>query len=328
MKKLFALVLSLVLVLTCASALASDKEYTFKWAEVNAAEHLMTYSAQQFDAKLQELSGGRMKVEIYPAMQLGDEANTMLLLQMGECDFFRGNAVSMGDFGAAKMSVTALPFIFQSRDHLWAVLESEVGDEILANVQECGSMMCAIGWFEEGARHFFFTDKDVTSLEDMKGMKIRVSQNEMSMDIVRAYGASPTPISYSELYSSLQTGVIDGAENPAVGYWGNSFWEVAPHFTYGGYSYTPSPILVSEMVWEGLDEEDQGIILEALAYAQQWNKENAKANEDEALANAEANGCTVSQANVAEFVEASQPVYEKYGTGYEELIEKIQAMVP
>lgn len=328
MKKLVAFVLTLALVLACVSALASDKEYTFKWAEVNPAEHLMSLSALQFGAKLEELSGGRMKMELYPAMQLGDEANTLLLLQMGECDFFRGNAVSMGDFGAKKMSLLALPFIFQSRDHLWAVLESEVGDEILASMQECGSGMCAIGWFEEGARHFFFTKQDVASLADMKGMKIRVSENELSMDIVRAFGASPTPISYSELYTSLQTGVIDGAENPAVGYASNSFFEVASHFTYGGYSYTPSPVLVSEMVWEGLDEEDQAIVKEAIAFAQAWNKENAAANENAALETAKAHGAVVTEANVAEFVEAAKPVYEKYGADYADLIAKIQSMVP
>ena len=328
MKKLFAIVLTLVMVLGCVSAMASDKSYTFKWAEVNPAEHLMSLSALEFGKALEEKSNGRMKIELYPAMVLGDEANTMLLLQMGECDFFRGNAVSLGDFGATKMNALALPFIFQSRDHLWNVLESAVGDEIMANVQECGSGMVCVGWFEEGARHFFFNKKVVSSLADMAGMKIRVSQNEMSMDIVRAYGASPTPISYSELYSSLQTGVIDGAENPAVGYEANSFFEVAPNFTYGGYSFTPSPVLMSEMTWNQLDDEDKAIIKEAISVAQAWNKANAQANEEAALERAQAKGATVTQANVAEFVEASKPVYEKYGADHAELIEKIQAMVP
>lgn len=328
MKKLFAIVLTLVMVLGCVSAMASDKAYTFKWAEVNPAEHLMSLSALEFGKALEEKSNGRMKIELYPAMVLGDEANTMLLLQMGECDFFRGNAVSLGDFGATKMNALALPFIFQSRDHLWTVLESAVGDEIMANVQECGSGMVCVGWFEEGARHFFFNKKVVSSLADMAGMKIRVSQNEMSMDIVRAYGASPTPISYSELYSSLQTGVIDGAENPAVGYESNSFFEVAPNFTYGGYSFTPSPVLMSEMTWNQLDDEDKAIIKEAIAVAQAWNKANAQANEEAALERAQAKGATVTQANVAEFVEASKPVYEKYGADHAELIEKIQSMVP
>lgn len=328
MKKILATILTLVMVLSCASALASTEAYTFKWAEVNPAEHLMSLSAKEFGAALEELSGGRMKIELYPAMVLGDEANSLMLLQMGECDFFRGNAVSMGDFGATKMNALALPFIFQSRDHLWAVLESEVGDEILANVQDSGSGMVAVGWFEEGARHFFFNKKQVSSLADMAGMKIRVSQNEMSMDIVRAFGASPTPISYSELYTSLQTGVIDGAENPAVGYESNSFFEVAPNFTYGGYSYTPSPILMSEMTWNKLDEEDRGIVKAAIAVAQAWNKDNAKANEENALARAQEKGCIVTQADVSEFVEAAKPVYEKYGANQGELIEKIQSMVP
>jgi tripartite ATP-independent transporter DctP family solute receptor len=307
-------------------AAGQKPSYTFKWAEVNPAKHLMTYSAEVFKAELEKLSGGRLKVEIYPAMQLGDEKTTMQALQMGSVDFFRGAAVSMVDFNAKKMGLLALPFVFRDRPHLWAALNSPVGDELLRDVQESGSRMVAIGWFEEGARHFFFRNKEIKALADMKGLKIRVPQNELSMDIVRAYGASPTPISYSELYSSLQTGVIDGAENPIVGYQSNSFYEVGKYLAYAGYTFSPCPVMISEIVWNRLDQEDKDLILKAMKAAQEWNKVNSEKNENDALKICTDNGVQVTYPDVTEFQRASTPVYEKYGKDYLDLIAKIQAI--
>lgn len=300
--------------------------YVFKWAEVNAENHIMTYSAQEFARALEEESGGRMKVDIYPAMALGDEKTSMQSLQMGVIDFFRGSALTIGDFGAKKMGLFGLPYIFRDRDHLWKVLQSEIGKSLLADVQESGSKMVAIGYFEEGARHFFFTKKDVVGLADMKGLKIRVPQTELMMDTVKAFGANPTPISYSELYSALQTNIVDGAENPVVGYLGNSFYEVAGHLTFGGYSYTPCPILVSEITWNKLSEEDKNIVLKAASIAEEWNKSQAQKNDDEALATLKEKGVKISDANVEEWQAAVKPVYEKYGKDYLDIIEQIAAV--
>ena len=309
-----------------AAAPAGKPSYTFKWAEVNPAQHLMTYSAEVFKSEIEKLSNGRIKIDIYPAMQLGDERTTMQSLQMGSVDFFRGNAISLADFNAKKMALLALPFIFRDRPHLWAALNNPVGDELLRDVQESGSRMVAIGWFEEGARHFFFRNKEIKALADMRGLKIRVPQSELSMDIVRAYGASPTPISYAELYSSLQTGVIDGAENPIVGYQSNSFYEVGKQLAYAGYTFTPSPVLVSEITWNKLDQEDKDLILRAMKTAQEWNKINSEKNENDALKICTDNGVKVSYPDVTEFQRASAPVYEKYGKDYLDLIARIQAV--
>ena len=311
---------------TKATTEAPKPTYTFKWAEVNADNHLMTLSAQEFANALKEESGGRMTVDIYPAMALGDEKTSMQSLQMGALDFFRGSALTIGDFGAKKMSLFGLPYIFRDRDHLWKVLQSEIGKSLLEDVQASGSKMVAIGYFEEGARHFFFTKKDVVTLADIAGLKIRVPQTELMMDTVRAFGANPTPISYAELYSALQTNIVDGAENPAVGYLGNSFYEVAGHMTFGGYSYTPCPILVSEITWNKLSEEDKNIVLKAAAKAEEWNKSQAQKNDDDALAALKEKGVIISYANVEEWQAAVQPVYEKYGKDYLDIIEQIAAV--
>jgi tripartite ATP-independent transporter DctP family solute receptor len=229
------------------------------------------------------------------------------------------------DFNAKKLSVLALPFIFRDRPHMWSVLNSDIGKDLLADVQQSGSKMVGLGWFEEGARHFFFRNKEVKKLADMRGLKIRVPQTELSMDIVRAYGASPTPISYSELYSALQTGVVDGAENPIVGYQGNSFYEVGKYLTYAGYTFSPCPVLASEIMWNKLSQEDKDLILKALAVAEKWNGENSEKNENAALEICKKNGVVVNYPDVKEFQAASGPVYQKYGKDYLDLIAKIQA---
>jgi tripartite ATP-independent transporter DctP family solute receptor len=258
-------------------------------------------------------------------MQLGDEKTSMQSLQMGSLDFFRGSALTTVDFNAKKLSVLALPFIFRDRPHMWTVLNSDIGKELLEDVQQSGSRMVGLGWFEEGARHFFFCNKEVKRLADMRNMKIRVPQTELSMDIVRAYGASPTPISYSELYSALQTGVVDGAENPIVGYQSNSFYEVGKYLSYAGYTFAPGPILASELMWNKLDQEDKNLILAALKVAEKWNGENSEKNENNALDICKKNGVIVNYPDVKEFQAASTPVYEKYGRAYLDLIAKIQA---
>jgi tripartite ATP-independent transporter DctP family solute receptor len=308
------------------AASGTKPSYTLKWAELNPAQHLMTYSAEVFKKEVETLSNGRITIDIYPAMQLGDEKTCMQSLQMGALDFFRGNAISMVDFNAKKLSLLALPFIFRDRAHIWSVINSPVGEELLRDVQESGSRMVAIGWFEEGARHFFLRNKAINSMADLQGLKIRVPQTELSMDIVRAYGASPTPISYSELYSALQTGVIDGAENPIVGYQSNSFYEVGKYLAYAGYTFTPSPVLMSEITWNKLDQEDKDIILKAMKAAEAWNKVNSEKNENDALKICTDNGVQVTRPDVAEFQRASAPVYEKYGKDYLELIARIQAI--
>ena len=263
-------------------------------------------------------------IEIYPASQLGDERTQIQSLQMGAIDMFRPNTVSMGDFGAKKMNLFALPYVFRNRDHLWKALKSPIGDEILKNVEESGTKMVALCYLEEGARHFFFREKPITTVEDLKSLKIRVPQTQLLMDTVNAFGASATPISYSELYSALQTGVVDGAENPPTGYLSNNFYEVAPYYTLDGHTYSPSLIVISEIRWNKLSQEDRNILKEAAQEVQDLNRQIAEARDQEALAALKEKGVTISEVeNIAEWHTAMKPVHEKYGSDYLDLLEAI-----
>ena len=203
---------------------AAGKPVVLKYGELNPDTHPMTVVAKEFARLVKEKSGGQVVVDVYPASQLGDERTEMQGVQMGAIDLFRANAVSMGDFGAKKSNIFSLPYLFRDREHLWKVLNGPIGKEIKDDIVKSKTGMVAVAYMEEGQRHFFFRDAPVSSLAQMKGKKIRVPQTQILIDTVKAFGAAPTPISYSELYSALQTGIVDGAENPPTGYLANNFY--------------------------------------------------------------------------------------------------------
>jgi tripartite ATP-independent transporter DctP family solute receptor len=322
-KQLICLFTAVFTLLSLTSVQADDK-IVLKYGELNPDGNIMADTAREFANLVAEKSGGRIEIEVYPASQLGDERTQLQAVQMGAIDLFRPNTNSMGDFGAKKMNLFALPYVFRNRDHLWKVLKSPIGDELLQDVADSGTKMVALCYVEEGSRNFFFRENPVTKVADLKGLKIRVPQTQILMDTVNAFGASATPISYSELYSALQTGVVDGAENPPTGYLFNNFYEVAPYYTLDGHTYSPSLIVISEMKWKKLSEEDRKVLLEAARAVQEVNRKMAEERDVEALTALKEKGVTISDVDdIAEWQEAAKPLHEQYGSDYQELLDAI-----
>ena len=330
MKKILALVFVLALMIPCA-ALAADPngtaELTLSYGDVNPFGHVIVNAAEYFRDQLYEKTNGRIWMEIYPSGQLGDDAECYQGMQMGAVDMYRGNASSLTDFGKNQISALALPYIFRDRNHFWDVCTSELGDSILANLQECGTGMVALCFLDEGARNFFTTTKPVTKLADLAGQKIRVQQSALMMDTVAALGASPTPVDYTELYTALQSGIVDGAENPPASYYSNKFFEVAPYYVLDGHTYSPSVILISEMIWNTLSAEDQAIMREVADMTEVYNRAEIEAADQAAYDSLKANGVQILELeDQAAWVEAMGPVYEKHGKDHLDLIAQIQAM--
>ena len=330
MKKILALVLMMALMIPCA-ALAADPngtaEITFSYGDVNPFGHVIVNAAEYFRDQLYEKTNGRIWMEIYPSGQLGDDAECYQGMQMGAVDMYRGNASSLTDFGKNQISALALPYISRDRNHFWDVCTSELGDSILANLQECGTGMVALCFLDEGARNFFTTTKPVTKLADLAGQKIRVQQSALMMDTVAALGASPTPVDYAELYTALQSGIVDGAENPPASYYSNKFYEVAPYYTLDAHTYSPSVILISEMIWNTLSAEDQAIMREVADMTEVYNRAEIEAADQAAYDSLKANGVQILELeDQAAWVEAMGPVYEKHGKDFLDLIAQIQGM--
>ncbi|MBO7711196.1 MAG: TRAP transporter substrate-binding protein, partial [Lachnospiraceae bacterium] len=249
-------------------------------------------------------------------------------LQMGggTVDFYRGNTNSLGDYGIKKMNLFGLPYIFTGREGMWKVLEAEdLGQAFLNEGAEVGAGFVGITYTDEGARHTF-TSMEITCLDDLKGKKIRVPETTLMMDTMAALGAEPTPISYSELYSSIQTGVVDGGENGYPGYDSNKFYEVAPYYLLDGHTFSPGVILMAEARFNELSEEDQAILYEAGKKASAWNKEQIENEEAELRKALEEKGVTIIDVpaeDIAKAQEACKDVWAGYSDGIEDLLQAI-----
>lgn len=308
---------------SAAAPAAADKpSYSLKYAELNPDGHIMDEAADKFAELVSEKSGGRITIEVYPAGQLGDEKTAYQTLQMGggAIDIARGNTNSLTDFGVKKLNLFGLPFIFRDRDHLWSVLHSEIGDDFLREAQEVGTGMVGLFYLDEGSRNFFTVPgKEISSIEDFRGMKLRVPTTDLMSETVAAMGIQSTPISFSELYSALQSGTVDGAEQPHSGYYSNKFFEVAPNYILSGHTYSPSIVLMSEQVWNTLDAEDQAILMEAAKETEIWNRESIEVLDNQLLEDIKAAGANVIEVpDKTPYMEATKSVVEKYIVGLED----------
>ena len=305
----------------------AEKKLIIRYADVQAENDTETMAARKFAELVAQKSNGRIEVQVFPNGQLGDMKDIIESVQMGAIEMARNNPAWLADAGAKRLNLFSLPFIFDNLEHAKKVIASEVGDELLADIQRDGLKMIGLGYLEPSLRYFFFRNKEVRNLKDIKGLKLRVPTNEINTAMVEAFGASATPIAYNELYSSLQTGLVDGAENPLKGFVNMNFSEVAKYFTFTGHQYEPSIVLVSESFWNKLSKEDQGILQEAMDETSKYYHDISQELFDEYIAKGEKAGVKfVDVDNIQEWQDAVAPLYTKFGKGLESLIQKIYSM--
>lgn len=306
---------------------SAGETITIRYADVQAENDVETLFANKFAELVAEKSDGRIDVQIYPAGQMGEMADILSSVQMGALEMCRTNPSWLADAGAASMNLLSLPFIFEDVDHANRVLESDVGDTMMQELSDKGLNVHGLGYLQPSGRYFFFKDKPVASLADISGMKIRVPTNALSTAMVENLGASATPVSYNELYSSLQTGVVDGADNPLKGIVNMSFFEVSSYILDLAHQYEASVILVSDGFWNQLSTGDQAILQEAMTEAGEYYKQIS----DEALEGyrttlEEKKITFVTPTNPQEWVDAVTPMYDQFTAGYEDLLNEIVSM--
>lgn len=305
---------------------ADKPEMVLRYAEVNPENDPITMAAAEFAKIVKENTDGRIEINIFPSGQLGGHKEVIQSLQMGAIDIARTQPAYLADAGVKAVSIYSLPYLFRDEDHAWDVLGGPIGQNMLDEVQKSDTKLVGVGYYATSPRNFFFADKKVTKLSDMEGLKLRVPTGQMYKDMVEAFGASPTPIPFSELYSALQTGIVDGAENPIKGYNNQNFDEIAKFYTFDRHQADPSIITFSELSWNKFDEEDQQIIKDALAESAVYYRQLSKEKTEEYMAELTEAGVTFSEVeNPQEWQDAVQPLYEKYGEGYEDIIEQIQS---
>ena len=282
----------------------------------------------QFEYKFAELvnekSDGRIEVQVYPAGQMGEMTDILTAVQSGSMQMTRTNPSWLADAGVSSMNLLALPFVFDDLDSANKVLDSDVGQKILNQVEESDTMVKALGYLEPSGRYFFFKNKRVANLKDIAGLKIRVQTNDLATKMVSSLGASATPISYNELYSSLQTGIVDGADNPLKGILNMSFYEVGSYVLDMPHQYEASIIIINSDFFNSLSEEDQAVINEAMEEGAEYFKQIS----DEALegyrSQLEEKGMEfVTPDDPQEWKDAAQTIYSEFTEGNEDLLQEI-----
>ena len=258
-------------------------------------------------------------------MDSWDKKTHMTALQTGTLDIYMIMGGLLSDYGVDVLEVMMLPYLFDGVDHARAVQEGPVGQQMLDAIQEAGTKLVGIGMYQEASRNFFFTDKAVTSIADMKDLKIRAQVGSIYEKLLESFGCSVVPVAYSELYSALQTGVVDGAEQPYSGYNAKHFYEVAPYYLLDGHETSPNYIIASELTWNKIPEADRKMIVDSLKEAiANYNKISGKLDSD-IVENLKSSGATILKVdNLQEWKDAAIPLYPVFAPGYEDLIKEIQ----
>ena len=289
-----------------AAAAASDPKVTLVYAEVNPLDTIVGQTGTHFKEKVEELSGGSVVVDVQASGVLGSENDVLDAILGGSTsiDISRISAFALTSYGCNKSKLLSIPFTFENRAHFWNFANSDLAPEFLNEPQELGLPVRGVFYGEEGFRHFF-TREPVAGIKDLAGLKLRVSNDPVMVGMVNGLGASATPIPFGELYSALQTGVVDGAEQPIANYKANAFPEVANNLILDGHTLGAIQVVITDTAWEKLTEEQQAAIMEAGKLAQEFNRQLSQDAENEVLEQLKAEGCNVVEVdNPAEWAEA------------------------
>ena len=307
------------------SACGLEREpYVLKLAHTLDQQHAVHKAMVYMDERLIDISDGAMRIDIYPSGQLGSERESMELLQIGSLAMTKVSTSPMEGF-VPEMKVFNLPYVFRDQDHYWKVLNSEIGQSLLLAGEKV--RLRGLGYFDAGSRSFYTTEKVVHNPSDLDGLKIRVQNSQTAIRMVNTLGGSATPISWGELYTALQQGVVDGAENNPPSFYTSKHYEVSKFYTLDEHTYVPDIMLISTYVWNKLSEQQQEWLQQAMSDAVKYQKQLWQESTEEALNAVTAAGVKVIRPDKRPFIGAVDELHRSFaGTPTGELLEKIQAI--
>ncbi|WHZ33699.1 TRAP transporter substrate-binding protein [Sagittula sp. MA-2] len=305
---------------------ANACEITLRSSDTHPEGYPTVVAVEKMGEMLEERSDGRICVEVFHSAQLGEEKDTIEQTQLGVIDL---NRVSLGPFNniIEETKVFSLPYIFRGTDHMHAVVDGEVGEKILNEFQN--HQLVGLAYYDGGSRSFYNSQKPITSIEDMEGLKFRVMQSDVFVDMVDALGANATPLPYGEVYSSIQTGVIDGAENNWPSFESSGHYEVAGYYTLDQHLIVPEVLVMSQASWNKLSPEDQELVRQAakdsVPIMRELWAEREKASEEKVRA---AGVEIIEDIDKQPFMDAMNAVYDKHVTSekLKSLVDEIRAV--
>jgi len=277
--------------------------------------------------KLEQATGGRITVQMYASMQLGGEKEAIEQAQIGALQLAR---VSVGALGPVvdDLNVFNLPFLFRNTAHMQKVIDGPIGQELLDKVSNNPTAnLVALCWMDAGARSMYDTKKSIKSIDDLKGLKFRVMGNPMFVDMMNALGGNGVAMGYDQVFSALQTGVVDGAENNPPSFVFDNHYQVAKHYTLTEHLIVPEILVLSKRTWDAMSADDRALVKKFGREAQGEERVLWVAYEKKAFDKMKEANIDVEQvADKKAFQDAVKPVWEKYGPKYAELIKRIQAV--
>lgn len=272
--------------------------------------------------KVAEKSGGKMRVDIYPGGQLGAERDLIELLQIGSLAMTKVSTAPLEAF-VPEMKIFGVPYVFRDDEHRWKVLQGPLGKQLLLSGEDF--FLRGMCYYDAGSRSFYTKDRNILKPEDLAGLKIRVMKSITSVKMVQALGGSATPIPWGELYTSLQQGVVDGAENNPPSFYLSRHYEVCKYYSLDEHTAVPDILLMSTVVWKGLSEQEQGWVQSAVDESVAYQKILWKEASQHALDEVQKAGVIVSYPDKAPFREAVRSMHESYrGTRIYDLIQEIE----
>jgi len=258
---------------------------------------------------LLERSGGKLKLEIYPSQQLGTERECIELLQIGSLDMTKVSVGVLENF-APKMKVLGLPFLFRDRQHSFDVLDGPIGEMLLNDGEKY--WLKGLGYYDAGSRSFYTMNKPIEKPSDLEGQKIRVMESATAVNMVKALGGSPTPISWGELYTSLQQGVVDGAENNPPSFYLSRHYEVCKYYSLDEHTVLPDVLLIGTYVWDKLSVKEQEWLKESVKASVQYQRVLWAEAEEEALREVQKAGVKIIRPDKSLFVKKVESLYQEY----------------
>ena len=325
--RLFLALLCTLLLCGCTGREKADApELILRYADNQPEGYPTTLAAQYFADLVEEETEGRIRIRVFADAELGDEISVYRQVQFGGIDFARISVGTLGEF-LPESDVLQLPYLFTDAEHMWRVLDGEIGDEFLSKIQTTG--VHGLSWFDAGARNIY-TRTPVHTLDDLAGMTIRVQESDLMSRMVELWGATPVQIPYSGVYSALQTGRIDGAENNWPSYESSGHFSVAPYYLLDQHFRLPEIQFAGEIAMEkvrAVDESYVDVILRCAKESARYERELWQEREAASEELIRSHGCVVTELSPAEqekFRDAVQPMYEGYSPEMRELIERIR----
>jgi tripartite ATP-independent transporter DctP family solute receptor len=328
-KNLFILsfiVLTLIISAGCGGkGEAVEGEINLKLAHALDINHPVHKAMEFWADTLKKTTDGRINIKIYPGGQLGGEKELIEQLQMGTLDIAKVSSAGLEPF-VPQMKVLGMPYLFKNKDHKWRVLNSAVGRELLDAGSDRG--LVGIGFYEAGERSFYTKDRPIETPEDLKNLKIRVIKSPMAINLLQILGASPTPISWGELYTALQQGTVDGAENNPPSFVSARHYEVCKYYSLDKHTSPMDVVMAGKSAWDRLSDEDKAIMINtfdtSVEYQRKLWTEVVKKN----FSHLDSVGVEVIVPDQEPFIEAVKPMYEEYAKDeiIGPLIEKIKSI--